>query len=239
MTQEQFSTLSQDLRTIVPKIPLNWGHIQNNGYDSELKRYCNIFAIMSLAELQRHISRFDVEHQNYYLRRWYLLRCADCDEYLFYINPNIEHNPDRYDKEWDIKINNHILFDVKGTVIPKSMRDDVNGVLETPEDIVKFYYDNQSRGVRYDMQNRLFVVHHSLVDQGREFYLRCAWKAKQAIYHRFAEEAESIHYLEYEGCRAAVIYIIETEKNKLEYKIAGLDNTLKPIDAAPINTGQS
>lgn len=230
MTFEQFRTLSLDLRSVAKEIPLTWGHIQNNRYDNELKQYCNIFLVMSIDELRRHIDIFDEDHKSYYLRRWYLLRCADCDEYLFYANPNVIHNPNRFDKEWDIKINDHLLFDVKGTVIPKSMRDNINRVIESPEDVIQFYYDMQSTGVRYDMQNRLFVIHHSMIDPRREFYLRCAWGSKAAIYKRFAECAEGIKYFNYKNCTAAVIYIIETEKNIIQYKIAGLDSSLHPLN---------
>ena len=169
MNSQEFLILSADLRRVAPMIPLNWGHVQNNAYDYELKRVCNIFAIMSLDELEGHIARFDEDHKSYYRRRWYLLRCADCDEYLFYVNGGVEHNPVRYDKQWDIRINGAYEFDVKGTVIPKSFRDNYLSVLEDPSGIIQFYYDKQSRGVRFDMQNRLFIVHHSLVDPAREF----------------------------------------------------------------------
>lgn len=226
MTGSQFQTLSADLRKVAPQIPLKCGHIQNNTYDNELKVYCDIFEVMSLSDLCSYISHFDENHQTYYKRRWYLLRCADCDEYLFYKNKNVEHNPIRFDKEWDIEINNHIKFDIKGTVIPRDFRNNCDSVLANPEQIVQFYYERQSRGVRFDMQNRLFVAHHSLVDVNREFYLRCAWGTKDKVYKKFIENAEHIQFLNYEGCTAAVIFIIETERNVLQCKIAGLDDNL-------------
>ena len=45
MTAAEFESLSKDLRTVASKIPLNWGHIQNNRYDYELKQVCDIFAV--------------------------------------------------------------------------------------------------------------------------------------------------------------------------------------------------
>ncbi len=169
---------------------------------------------------------FDEDHQNYYKRRWFILRCADCDEYLFYKNANVEHNPLRYSKAWDIRIDGRWEFDVKGTVIPQDFRDDYEAVLENPETMVRFYYERQSRGVRFDMQNRLFVVHHSLVDPGREFYLRCAWGTKEKVFSKFVQNASRIQFYDYKGCTAAVIFILETERNVLCSKIAGLDNEL-------------
>ena len=224
MTEDQFKILSSDLRTIAPKIPLNWGHIQNNSYDYELKRVCNIFAVMSLNELEGHIARFDDDHKDYYRRRWYLLRCADCDEYLFYCNNGVEHNPDRFDKEWDIRINDSFLFDVKGTVIPRDYRDRYLSIIKDPSEIIQFYYDRQSKGVRYDMQNRLFIVHHSLVDTSREFYLRCAWRSKAVVYKRFVDNINSISFHNYKGCKSGVIFILEEEKYIVKTIIDGLDN---------------
>ena len=66
LTQAQFDLLSSDLRTIAQRIPLKWGHVQNNIYDNELKRVCNIFEVASLADLERFISGFDSDHQQYY-----------------------------------------------------------------------------------------------------------------------------------------------------------------------------
>lgn len=230
MQQSEFESLSSDLRRIAPQIPLKWGHVQNNKYDYELKRYCNIFEVMSLDELESSISHFDADHKNYYRRRWYLLRCADCDEYLFYKNPGVEHNPERWDKEWDIKINGQYLFDVKGTVIPRSFVDNYESVIEDPSEIVKFYYDRQSRGVRFDMQNRLFVVHHSLVSPERELILRCSWGTKDIVYSKFVNHIDEIQFCSYKGCTASVIFLVETQRNQLDYKIAGLDQNLQQIN---------
>lgn len=229
MTQNEFDVLSNDLRTVAREIPLNWGHIQNNIYDNELKKVCNIFNIKTLSELNRYISQFDNDHQVYYKHRWYLLRCADCDEFLFYKNDNTEHNPDRFDKKWDIKICNRFLFDVKGTVIPKSFRNQWDDVIENPQQIIDFYYERQSKGVRYDMQNRLFIVHHSLVDENREFFLRCAWKTKEFVYKIFVDNIEKIKLNKYDKCDVAIIFIIETALNELQYKIVGFNTELESL----------
>ena len=226
LNRAEFDVLAQGLYQVAREIPDKWGHVQNNAYDNELKRYCNIFAVQSLEELNRHIRQFDVDHQKYYKKRWFATKCADCDEYLFYSNDNIVHNPNRYDKEWDILINDHIKFDVKGTVIPAEMRDDYQTVLADPSDMIKFFYDKQSRGVRYDMQNRLFIVHHSLTGEDRSKRIRACWGIKEKIYKRYAQEAENIEFKEYEGCVASVIFIVETEPGVIKYKIDGLDNDL-------------
>ena len=170
MTAAEFTTLSSDLRILSSKIPLHWGRVQNNYVDDQI----NMFSINSYADLEKNISHLTEEQKNYLRRRWYLWKCSECDEYLFYINPNTEKNPNPYDKEFDVIINNKYKFDIKGTVIPKDLRRDVNDVINHPEGMIKFFYDKQSTGRRFDIQNRLFIVHHSFIDQRREFYLRCA-----------------------------------------------------------------
>ena len=53
MTQNEFDVLSNDLRTVAREIPLNWGHIQNNIYDNELRKVCNIFNIKTPPDITR------------------------------------------------------------------------------------------------------------------------------------------------------------------------------------------
>ena len=64
MTHNEFELLSKELRVIAPQISLQWGCVQNDKYDNELKRHCNIFAVASLEELSAHISQYDEAHQN-------------------------------------------------------------------------------------------------------------------------------------------------------------------------------
>ena len=171
MNQVEFNVLSADLKKIAGIIPLNWGAVQQNCIDDSI----NMFSIATYSELERQISPLSEFKKNYFRRRWYLWKCAECDEYLFYKNPNVEKNPNHCDKAWDVRINQNDVFDIKGTVIPREMRNDVEAVIDNPGKMVEFFYDKQSRGIRYDIQNRLFIIHHSFVDPDRELYLRCAW----------------------------------------------------------------
>lgn len=224
-----FRTLSQDLRRVAKDIPLNWGRVQNNYYDNQLQEVCNIFEVMTLNELDNRIANFDTDHRNYYRRRWYMLNCARCDEYLFACNEGVERNPERKAKEWDIIINQQYKFDIKGTVIPKDFRKNWTSAMDDPTEMVEFYYEKQSHGVRFDMQNRLFIVHHSLVDSRREILLRCAWQTKAVVYREFIENVSDIKFTTYKGCTAALIFLIETERGKLQYKISGLNAELQSV----------
>ena len=219
MNAQQFDKLSNDLRSLALLIPLHWGAIQNDRNDSNI----NMFQINSFEELEHEIKNLSPELQNYFRRRWYLWRCAQCDEYLFNINPNVEPNPNPRDQSYDIMFDGHLPFDVKGTVIPRSLRDDVEGCIKNPQKMIDFYYNQQSRGVRHAFQNRLFIVHHSFVQPEREFFLRCAWGSKQQIYKLFSDNVENINFKEFNGHKAGVIFILEREKNKVSYHIDGLN----------------
>ena len=229
LDQAQFNGLSTYLRSVVHRIPPEWRHIQNDGYDNELKRVCDIYTMSELSEFERCISGFDADHKQYYLKRWFVLRCADCDEFLFYKHEGVVHNPNPRDKKWDIRINDSVCFDVKGTIIPHCMRYYFEPILENPQGIVDFYYFYQSTGVRFDMQNRLFIVHHSLVADNRESKLRCGWGSKEYVYSRFLQEINNIEFMSYKGQTAGVIFLIETERGVLKYKISGLDTELQSI----------
>lgn len=229
LTQYQFDSISEELRGLVLEIPLKWGHVQNKEYDDKLKKVCNIFDEYSLADFKKRISVFDPEQIQYYLRRWFILRCAECDEYLFYLNHGVSHNQNRYDKKWDIKIDDVVQFDVKSTVIPRCFRYYYESVLVNPQGMVEFYYDYQSKSERYHWQNRLFIVHHSLVNEDRETKLRCKWGSKRYVFSRFVKEVRNIQFMTYKGFTAGVIFLVETEPGVLKHIISGLDNELLSI----------
>ena len=219
MKQFEFDKLSNDLRALAAKIPLHWGAVQNNRVDDNI----NMFAINSYSELEKQIYHLCDDKKNYLRRRWYLWKCSECDEYLFYKNENVEKNPNRYDKAWDIRINGIFDFDIKGTVVPRDMRSEVEQLIENPKKMIEFFYEKQSTGRRYDIQNRLFIVHHSFVASEREFYLRCAWRSKERIYKIFCERITQIRLVETHGVKAGVIFILERQKGNVEFVISGLE----------------
>ena len=218
MTDLQFSALAADLRTLATQIPLHWGNVQNNATDDKI----DMFAIDDYSALTRALSQLPEAQQNYLRRRWYLWKCAQCDEYLFYVNCNVQRNPDPRDKAYDIRIDGKIDFDVKGTVIPQSMRDAAESVIADPRQMIDFYYDNQSKERRFDIQNRLFIVHHSFVDPSRELFLRCAWQSKRKIYNTFCNNAKYIKFYQTHGVMAGVIFILERRKGVVEGVIDGM-----------------
>ena len=215
MTATEFERLSADVRKLAKLIPLNWGAIQNNAYDHLI----DMFACEGFDNLESALAPFGDQIKQYFRRRWYMWRCAQCDEYLFCQNGNVEHNPNPKDQGWDIRIDGRIYFDIKGTVVPRDMRGSVEELINNPTPMIQFFYERQSRGVRYCYQNRLFVVHHSFVEQAREFYLRCAWGIKESAYADFCKNLSGVRIIPYKGCEAAVVFVIERERGKATYLI--------------------
>ncbi len=220
MNSAQFSKLSSDLRDIAVKIPLNWGSIQNDRFDSSI----NMFEADSYESLEHAIAHLDETKKNYFRRRWYMWKCAQCDEYLFAVNPGAEPNPNPLDQTYDVMFHDSLRFDIKGTVIPRSFRDNVESVISNPQEMIGFFYTRQSRGVRNCFQNRLFIVHHSFVNHDREFYLRCVWGTKRKLYKHFCGNFLKIKFKKFNNCQAGVIFLLEREKNVISCIIDGYNN---------------
>lgn len=208
MTQSQYEQLAGDLQSLARIVPLNWGGIQNDGTDKQI----NMFQIHTFEELESETSTLSENSRNYFRRRWFLWKSAQCDEHIFCMNNNVTPNPNFKDQSYDIEFNNNasLRFDVKGTVIPRSFRSNIDEVIKNPSDMIKFYYDEQSKGVRNNHQNRLFVIHHSYRNQEREMYLRCHWAFKINIYKFYSEKVNlNSNFINYQNAKADVIFIFE------------------------------
>jgi len=217
MTSQEYLNLSNDLQELARIIPLNWGNIQNDGTDRQI----NMFQIHSFAELETQITNLNDNAKNYFRRRWFLWKCAQCDEHIFCLNNNVSHNPNARDQAYDIEFNGNInlRFDIKGTVIPKEFRGNIDAVINDPTDMVNFYYEKQSSGVRNNTQNRLFIIHHSFRNQEREMYLRCHWVYKINLYKEYAEKINlNSNFINVQGVKADVIFIFENLNNTITHK---------------------
>lgn len=217
MKNLEYLELSKRLQSLVNKIPLKWGSVQNNKIDKKIK----MFNCTTQDALESEISKLSSDVKNYFRRRWFLWQCAQVDEYLFYKEKNVEQNPNHKNQSWDISFNNSILFDVKGTVVPKSLRESFVIDDNNEKKLIDFYYRNQSRGVRYHIQNRLFIVHHSYRNNEHSIYLRCHWELKKNAYQEFNKliSTSKIKLIKYKSVFAKCIFIIESEENNYYYKI--------------------
>ena len=208
MTQNQFEQLASDLQSIAKIIPLNWGGVQNDGTDKQI----DMFQIHTFFELERQTAALSENSRNYFRRRWFLWKSAQCDEYIFCMNNNVEPNPNFRDQSYDIEFNSNssLRFDVKGTVIPRNFRTNINEVIADPSGMIKFFYDEQSKGVRNNYQNRLFIVHHSYRAQDREMYLRCHWDYKKQVYREYSNRISvNANFVSYQNTKSDVVFIFE------------------------------
>ncbi|APZ46373.1 hypothetical protein BW723_08710 [Polaribacter reichenbachii] len=216
MNKDEFLKLSKELQELSKNIPLNWGNIQNDITDAKI----NLFKIRSKNQLENKIKPLSNTDKNYYRRRWFLWQCARVDEYLFYSQNDILKNPNAKDKDWDIEFDNNknLRFDLKGTIVPKKLR--ANFTFSDEEKIINYYYQNQSKGVRNHIQNRLFIVHHSFYDNKRCLFLRCHWNLKVKAYQHFIKLLQNeINYVSYKNVIAKCIFIFESENNEFSFKI--------------------
>lgn len=222
MTQNEYLKLSNDLQQLARIIPLQWGNIQNDGTDKQI----NMFQIHSFEELETQISNLSDNSKNYFRRRWFLWKCAQCDEYIFCTNTNVTPNPNTRDQSYDIEFNNNNLlrFDIKGTVIPREFRNDINAILNDPSKMINFYYEKQSTGVRNNIQNRLFIVHHSYRNQEREMYLRCHWAFKINLYKTYSEKINSnSNFFDFQTAKADVIFIFENLDKTISHSFFAIE----------------
>jgi len=217
MTHQEYLQLSSDLQELVKIIPLHWGTIQNDRTDSKM----NMFQINSFAELENRIQDFADNDKNYFRRRWFLWKCAQCDEYIFCTNSNVSPNPNSRDQAYDIEFNGNpqLRFDVKGTVIPKIFRDNIDAIINDPNEMIHFFYEKQSRGVRDNIQNRLFIIHHSFRNPEREMYLRCHWDFKTDLYQEYSLKiSETSNFIGYQNVKTGIIFIFENLDKSISHK---------------------
>lgn len=221
MNQIEFNILSNHLNEIAQFIPLRWGRIQNDRTDNKI----NMFIFNTYQSLETAIRNLPGEQQNYFKKRWFLWKCAQCDEYLFYSKPDIISNPNSKDQDWDFEFfgRSELRFDLKGTLIPKQIRERNNDIIpKDPMEVIKFNYEEQSKGVRNNHQNRLFILH---IPQhwSRENFLRANFNAKSSAYDAYINrlrQNRNYSFFDYNGVKSDIIYLIENADNSVIFEFA-------------------
>ena len=209
INEKQFEELKGELCKI-KNLPLGWGgRRQNNADDDKI----DLFSINTYAELTEAIKDYDESTRKYYLKRWYVIKVADCDEYLLSTLPNTERNPDKYSKRFDFIMNGH-KFDIKGTRIPLKFQGDFNRAYKAPINLIRFYYYEQSRGRRYGVQNRLFIVTVDEDNPENEIYLRRDFETKLKAFKKYLRKLKpnrNLFYLDFDGDQldSDIIFIIK------------------------------
>ena len=147
------SILEQDLKRTMELIPADW-KMQNNQYD---KRTNFIYKMKTLSDCLREIERTGVD-KNYALHRWYNYKTSEYCEYIF-CDYGAVHEKNKYNHDVDIYING-IPFDVKLTVYPAMLSNRPYDLTtrEGKDDMIRWFYKNQSQESRKQLLNRIYVV---------------------------------------------------------------------------------
>jgi len=217
MNESEYIKLSKDLQNLAKITPLKWGNIQNDFTDRKI----SMFTINTFQELEFEIKSLSEDEKNYFRRRWFLWKCAQCDEFLFYKHSNVNKNPNPRDQEYDVEFfnNKKLRFDIKGTLIPRDLRNNPliidNKLIDK---MIHFFYTHQSKGVRNNNQNRLFITHHSEISQNREMFLRTYWDFKEKVYCEYINYLKkSPKIIKYENVECDIVFIIERLDNKFDF----------------------
>lgn len=180
ITKQEFDKTVIELNNI-KYLTEGWGGRKQNNFDDDKVK---LFYITKYNELIKSIKEFPQELQDYYIKRWFMIKVSECDEYLISKLPNTEKNPDRHSKKFDFIIKG-LPFDIKGTRIPRKYWNDLELAYAKPIELIRFYYYEQSKGRRYGIQNRLFLV---TVDEDNlfdEWKLRLNFQKKKDAFLKF------------------------------------------------------
>lgn len=145
--------LELDLLKCLKLINPDW-KIQSNNLDKDTNF---IYKCKTLEDCLSEIEARKVDKE-YALHRWYNYMTSIACEYIF-CDYGAIHEKDIYNHSVDIYINN-IPFDVKVTVYPAKLSDKPYNLKTRTgkNEMIKWFYANQSQQARKQMLNRIYVV---------------------------------------------------------------------------------
>ena len=145
--------MEQDLKKALTMLSASW----NMQTDRDDKATNFIYRMNTLDECLQEIRRRGVD-QAYALHRWYNYMTSVRCEYIF-CEYGAVHDRDIYNHDVDIYIN-RVPFDVKLTVYPSKLsgRPYDLSTRAGKNDMIQWYYVNQSQQGRKQSLNRLYVV---------------------------------------------------------------------------------
>ena len=145
--------MEQDLKRALTMLSASW----NMQTDRDDKATNFIYQMNSLDACLQEIKRRGVD-QAYALHRWYNYMTSVRCEYIF-CEYGAVHDQDIYNHDVDIYIN-RVPFDVKLTVYPSKLsgRPYDLSTRAGKNDMIQWYYANQSQQGRKQLLNRLYVV---------------------------------------------------------------------------------
>lgn len=145
--------LEADLKKCLSLINSEW-QTQNNYMD---KKTNFIYKCNSLDDCINEIQKTGVDKE-YALHRWYNYMTSVACEYLF-CDYGATHDNNTYNHDTDIYIN-EIPFDVKLTIYPAKLNNRPYNLntRKGKNQMIEWYYANQSQQSRKQLLNRIYVV---------------------------------------------------------------------------------
>lgn len=153
--------------------PYVWFQKQNNLWDQEtrfiyqVKEWDTLLA--TIKETQACNGFEKVPFFNYAINRWYNFWSAQAVESIFTSLPGFAANPKPLENHYDFKWLG-ISIDHKTSVFPRGYGENYAFAKANKTHLIHWFYKQQSKGQRYHLNNRLFIV---VYDQKGEH-----WKLK-------------------------------------------------------------
>jgi len=141
----------------------SWGQKQKNRLDKKTNEIVYKLS-KTFEQLQSYYSEIPEELHIYATFRWYSFVTHNLSLEAFLAHPRVTSEKKKNHKTIDLYIDG-IPFDVKLTVFPKKFCFDQELLTSKPrqENLIQWYYTNQSKGNRYHTGNRLFLVCYDLL----------------------------------------------------------------------------
>lgn len=210
--EEDYKRSVSSLRLAAKKIPRSWGKVQNNKYDALSNSV--IFGGADYNDVMEKMRGRSEEEINYTVRRWFIHKCSECDEYIFRKQDGVKGNPNIKDNEWDFSIGG-TRFDLKGTRLPSAFN--IGNLMDDPFSVIKWYYDNQSKERRFGLQNRLFLIHESLAGKERGDFMRCAFGTKENAVSDFVGKFNDVKIFDIHGAKSTLLLVYENAGKETEW----------------------
>jgi hypothetical protein len=167
--------------------PYDWqGKKQSNANDNSTRF---VYKQNCFADVLREAkSRFDPSEYlfQYSINRWYNYKCSFWIEEMFCSLPGVVPHENKYHQSIDFYVND-IPFDLKVTKILNNFPGGIDAAKEDPKALAQAYYEQQSRGQRHHLENRIFVVLHDHNPSSDHIKLKAELSFIQPFIRNFVE----------------------------------------------------
>jgi len=150
------------------EIAYDWKGMKQNDVWDRTTRF--IYNTRSFTTLSTKIEHLDERLKNYAINRWYNFWSAKGVEQLFADHTEVLPNKNKYDKFVDFHLKG-IPFDHKSSVFPVGFKNTLGYAQKNEQELIDWFYKNQSQEGRKHFKNRLFVVFYDRINQDH-------WKLK-------------------------------------------------------------